>query len=178
MTDAGTLIMRNSPAAASEIARQKAVTSRTELPRKSAPSYPAESGFPSIAPFALDLDDYAEPARNSDAFGTNRRNRTTDAGLARSTTKTSFFAGLGSGLLTLTIGIAIGFIAFTNDEGIDVGTIARQRHAVAHVASSLHVAALETAELKATARKHVHRAFRRGAPDGATEAVPQITETE
>lgn len=173
MTSAGTLIMRNSPAS---VARQKAQTLAHHSPERALPA--AESPFPSIAPFALDLDDYMEPARNSDALGTNRRNRTTDAGLGRSTTRASFFAGLGSGLMTLIVGIIVGFIAFTTDEGIDVGTIARSRHAVAHVASSLHVDALETAAQKAVPKKHVHRSLRKTVADGTDEASPELRGTE
>lgn len=166
ITDGGTLIMRNGPASA-----------RHELQRTHS------SHSPSIAPFAIDLEELEEPARNSDAFGEIRRTTSFDGG--RTTTNVSFWSGLFAGLATIGVGVAIAVTAFTSDPAVSYGTVARSRHVVAHVGSSLAIDTVELAETKA-APKPKKKVVRARPADGAVEepAAPapelavEVPETE
>ncbi|MFO0736801.1 MAG: hypothetical protein U0270_13030 [Labilithrix sp.] len=161
MTDAGTLIMRNSPVSTR---RARSSLQQTRHYHAPAPHHPS-----SIAPFALDLEDHEEPARNSDALGTLRH--TSQFDYARSTTNTSFWSGLAAGLATLGVGIAIGFTAFTAEPAVSYGTTTRDRHIVTHTASSLGVETVELAETKAAPpKKKAHRARR--VVSATTEELP------
>lgn len=150
MTDRGTLIMRNSPA-----------SSRHRLGETQ------HYHSPSLAPFAIDLEDEGEPARNSDALGTLRR--TSNVDYSRSTTNASFWSGLFAGLATLGVGVAIAFTAFTSEPSF--AGVRRDVHLVQHVASSLSV---ETAELTDTklAPKKKHRARKVVAAPAAGDEAP------
>jgi hypothetical protein len=139
MTDGGTLIMRPSPA-----------SSRL--------GETAHHDAPSIAPFAVDLEDAFEPARNSDAFGSIRQTSQVDDG--RSTTNVSFWSGLVAGLATLGVGAAIAFTAFTSEPGSAYGAAAlRSPHVLGHAGASLTVETVEVAETRFVPKKK-HRARR------------------
>lgn len=165
MTDGGTLIMRTSPA------KQHLGETR-------------HHHSPSLAPFAIDLEDEGPPARISDALGTLRHTSSFD--YSRSTTNASFWSGLFAGLMTLGIGIAIGFMAFTTESSF-VGA-RRDVHIVEHVRSSLAVETVEVTDTKLVPKKK-HRARKAAvttlAEEGASEVAtpepvpaPEPSETE
>jgi hypothetical protein len=169
MTDGGTLIMRNSPASS----------------RHSFGETADQPNAPSIAPFAIDLEDAFEPARNSDAFGSIRH--TSQFDYSRSTTNVSFWSGLVAGLATLGVGAAIAFIAFTSEPAAAYGAAAvRSPRALEHLRSSLTVETVEVAETRFVPKKkhRVRRATAAG-EDATAEAVvseaapePEPGETE
>lgn len=162
MTDGGTLIMRNGPASSRHAARR--VLERTR-----------DHHSPSIAPFAIDIEDHEVPAGNGDALGTLRH--TTRLDLGRSTTRASFWSGVAAGLATLGVGVAIAFTAFTSESAPAYGTEPRRPRVVAHVASSLGIESPEASDAKVDVKalkKKAHR-VRRPAP-AAAEAAARPTE--
>jgi hypothetical protein len=162
MTDQGTVIMRNGPAS-SRRAIERRLLQQTQL----------QANAPSIMPYAIDIDpeDFEEPARNSDAFGSLRR-QTSQVDVGRTTTRASFAAGLFAGLATLAAGAAVAFVAFTSEPATAFGIAARAPHVLSHVSSSISVDPVETAELKAPPpKKKVHRVRTVAAEPPADDAV-------
>jgi hypothetical protein len=158
MTDGGTLIMRSGPA-----------SSRHRLGETV-----HQHNAPSIAPFAVDLEDAFEPARNSDAFGSIRQTSQVDYG--RSTTDVSFWSGLVAGLATLGVGAAIAFMAFTSEPGSASGASAlRSPHVREHVGSSLSVETVEVADTRFVPKKK-HRVRRLVAPGEEAPAEAAVSE--
>lgn len=109
--------------------------------------------MPSLAPFAVDvpvarwadLEDRLEPARNSDVLGV-RSTQEVPTGYG-----SSFWAGVASGFMALTLAASIGFAALTADEPDQP----RDRRAAVHLtAATLDVAHPDYAYEKAPPGSH------------------------
>ena len=157
MTDAGTLIMRNGPLS----------TRRRE----------AEARY-SIAPFAVDIEDHEEPARNADAFGEMRFKTQLDLG--RTTTRASFWSGLSAGVATLGIGIGIAITAFSAEAATGAGGHnSRSPHLRDQTKTAIAIDSVELAETKFVAKKKHHRVRRVAAAESTEEApAPAAEPTE